>query len=305
MTGRQRPSRFRLLATPAAALLAGCVLSVACTAARAAYEVRIEAPRPLRDLLERHLDLARYQDRKDITDDQLQYMVETIGEQVTKLTATEGYFVPKATAQLEGPPERRTVRVKVEAGPRTTIDSVALDFTGAIAQEPKRIDALKKAWGLPQGAPFRQSGWDKAKEDSLAALQSKRYYAARQTASQARVDPDENKADLSVAYDSGPAYTLGPLDVQGLSRYPRSIIDHVNPLIVGGTIRPTGCRRWPRPSRASRISPTRSSTWATIRTIRSRRQCACGCANIRPTASPAGSVTAPIPARRWKGATSI
>lgn len=172
MTGRQRPSRFRLLATPAAALLAGCVLSVACTAARAAYEVRIEAPRPLRDLLERHLDLARYQDRKDITDDQLQYMVETIGEQVTKLTATEGYFVPKATAQLEGPPERRTVRVKVEAGPRTTIDSVALDFTGAIAQEPKRIDALKKAWGLPQGAPFRQSGWDKAKEDSLAACRA-------------------------------------------------------------------------------------------------------------------------------------
>lgn len=151
MTGRQRPSRFRLLATPAAALLAGCVLSVACTAARAAYEVRIEAPRPLRDLLERHLDLARYQDRKDITDDQLQYMVETIGEQVTKLTATEGYFVPKATAQLEGPPERRTVRVKVEAGPRTTIDSVALDFTGAIAQEPKRIDALEEGLGPAAG----------------------------------------------------------------------------------------------------------------------------------------------------------
>lgn len=233
MTGRQRPSRFRLLATPAAALLAGCALSLACTAARAAYEVRIEAPKPLRDLLERHLDLARYQDRKDITDDQLQYMVETIGEQVAKLTATEGYFVPKATAQLEGPPERRIVRVQVEAGPRTTIDSVALAFTGAITQEPKRIDELKKAWGLPQGATFRQSSWDKAKDDNLAALQGKRYYAARRTASQARVDPDASKADLSVAYDSGPAYTLGPLDVQGLSRYPRSIIDHVNPLRVG------------------------------------------------------------------------
>ncbi|MFX5562649.1 hypothetical protein ABTD73_19555, partial [Acinetobacter baumannii] len=88
------------------------------------------------------------------------------------------------------------VRVKVEPGLRTTIDSVALDFNGAITQDPKRIEELKKAWGLQKEMAFRQSGWDKAKDDSLAALQSKRYYAAKQTASQARVDPDENKADL-------------------------------------------------------------------------------------------------------------
>jgi translocation and assembly module TamA len=236
MTGLHRPSRpsrFRFIATPVAARLAGCALMLACTAAQATYDVKIDAPKPIRDLLERNLDLARYQDRKDITEDQLQYMVETIGEQVTKLTATEGYFVPKATAQVEGPPDRRVVHVKVDAGPRTTIDTVALDFTGAIVQDPKRIDALKQGWSLQHGMAFRQSGWDKSKDDTLAALQGKRYYAAKQTASQARIDPDESRADLSVSYDSGPAYTLGPLDVQGLSRYPRSIIEHVNPLQVG------------------------------------------------------------------------
>lgn len=228
-----RPPRFRFLDARAAALAAGCVLGLAGMPVHAEYDVKIEAPKSIRELLERHLDLSRYKDRKDITEDQLQYMVETIGDQVTKLTATEGYFVPKATAQLEGPPEHRVVQVKVDPGPRTTIDSVSLDFTGAITQEPKRIDELKKAWGLQPGVAFRQTGWDKAKDDGLAALQSKRYYAARQTASEARIDPDESKADLSVAYDSGPAYTLGPLDVQGLSRYPRSIIDRVNPLRVG------------------------------------------------------------------------
>ncbi|WP_316654576.1 autotransporter assembly complex protein TamA [Ralstonia condita] len=236
MTGPHRPSRpsvLRMSPWRAAALAAGFALWAACAPARAAYDVKIEAPKAIRDLLEHHLDLSRYQDRKDITEDQLQYMVETIGDQVAKLTATEGYFVPRATAQLEGPVDHRVVRVKVEPGPRTTIDNVALDFTGAITHDPKRIEALKKAWGLGPGMAFRQSGWDKAKDDGLAALQSKRYYAARQTNSQARIDPDENKADLSVAYDSGPAYTLGPLDVQGLSRYPRSIIDHVNPLHVG------------------------------------------------------------------------
>ena len=239
MTGSNRPSRpsrpprFRFLGLPAAALAAGFVLSLACARAHAEYDVKIDAPKSIRDLLERHLDLSRYKDRKDITDDQLQYMVETIGDQVTKLTATEGYFVPKATAKLDGPPDHRVVNVKVEPGPRTTIDTVALDFTGAITQDAKRIDELKKSWSLQHGMAFRQAGWDKSKDDSLAALQSKRYYAAKQTSSQARVDPDESKADLSVGYDSGPAYTLGPLDVQGLSRYPRSIINHVNPLRVG------------------------------------------------------------------------
>jgi len=236
MTGRfrsARPSRFHSILASAAALAAGCALALACAPAHAAYDVKIEAPKPIRDLLTRNLDLARYQDRKDITEDQLQYMVETIGDQVTKLTATEGYFVPKATAQVDGPPDHRVVHVKVDPGPRTTIDNVALGYTGAITQDPERIEALKRAWELQQGMAFRQAGWDKAKDDSLAALQSKRYYAAKQTSSQARIDPDESKADLSVAYESGPAYTLGPLDVQGVSRYPRSIIDHVNPLRVG------------------------------------------------------------------------
>ncbi|NMG68334.1 outer membrane protein assembly factor, partial [Azoarcus indigens] len=66
MTGSNRPSRpsrpprFRFLGLPAAALAAGFVLSLACAAAHAEYDVKIDAPKSIRDLLERHLDLSRY-----------------------------------------------------------------------------------------------------------------------------------------------------------------------------------------------------------------------------------------------------
>jgi translocation and assembly module TamA len=40
--------------------------------------VEIDAPDALKGILQEHLDLARYTDRTDISDDQFQYMVETV-----------------------------------------------------------------------------------------------------------------------------------------------------------------------------------------------------------------------------------
>jgi translocation and assembly module TamA len=218
------------------------VLALLCAAlpAHAAYKVVVDAPDALRSMLSTHLDLARYQDRTDLTADQFDYLLETVGDQVRQLASTEGYFDPKTTAKLEtegeGEHQKRTVRITVDAGARTLIKRVDLDVAGPIAKEdPERIETLRKQWGLPEGDPFRQQAWDKAKDDTLATLQSERYYSAKLARSQARVDPEAREADLDVAYDSGPSYTLGPLEIEGLKRYPEKIIRNVNPLHEGET----------------------------------------------------------------------
>ena len=64
-------------------------------------------------------------------------------------------------------------------------------------------------------------------------MQQRKYAAARIAQSQASVDPDDQQADLTVQYDSGPRFTLGPLQISGTKRYPESIIRNVNPLSVG------------------------------------------------------------------------
>ncbi|QYY32263.1 MULTISPECIES: autotransporter assembly complex protein TamA [Cupriavidus] len=202
--------------------------------AQAAYKVEVEAPKPLREILENHLDLSRYKDRTDLSPNQFAYMVETVGDQVRQFASTEGYFDPVTTARVEGEGDKRVVHVTVDPGARTIIRNVDIKVDGpAATRSPEQVAEVQKKWGLPVGDPFRQEDWDKAKEDALVTLQSRSYFGARLAQSQARIEPDELRADLSARYDSGPAYLLGPLRVSGTRRYPEQIIYNVNPLNEG------------------------------------------------------------------------
>ncbi|WP_373378371.1 autotransporter assembly complex family protein [Cupriavidus nantongensis] len=235
-TANTADSAGRAARRPAAramGVLGALVLALAAGAAQA-YKVEVEAPKPIREILEEHLDLARYKDRTDLSQDQFDYMVETVGEQVRAFASTEGYFDPTTTTRVEGEGDKRVVHVVVDPGARTLIRNVDLQVTGpAATQSPEQVAEMKAKWGLPAGEPFRQDDWDKAKEDALVTLQSHTYYGARLAASQARVEPDELRADLSAHYVSGPAYRLGRLKVTGTRRYPEQIIVNVNPLNEG------------------------------------------------------------------------
>lgn len=213
-------------------------MTCAASLAQAAYLVEISAPAPLNNMLKTHLDLVRYEDRDDLSDEQLKFLLDTVSDQVVQLASTEGYFSPKTTVTVttgqSSPPTEKHIRLIVEAGPQTKIDTVDIDISGAVAQQDQpRVDRIGKNWLLPSGAPFRQEDWDSAKNRGLETLQQHDYAAARITASQASIDPDRQQADLLVHYDSGPRFTLGPLEITGTRRYPESIIHNVNPLHPG------------------------------------------------------------------------
>lgn len=201
--------------------------------AAAAYRVEVEAPAPLDDLLSEFLDLARYKDRDDISSEQLQFLIDTAPAQVQKLTATEGYFSPDTRITSEGEGDERLVRVQVESGPRTLVTATDIEITGAAASDAPLAAGLRADWALPSGQPFLQSDWARAKQEGLQRLQQRRYAGAALVHSEARIDADASRAELAVEYDSGPAYTLGALDISGTRRYPAEIIEHVNPLVAG------------------------------------------------------------------------
>ncbi|MDY7579811.1 autotransporter assembly complex family protein [Herbaspirillum sp. RTI4] len=204
---------------------------------QAAYQVELQAPAPLESILKDFLDLSRYQDRDDISEEQLRYLIDTAPAQVTQLSSTEGYFSPITKIALEETdPKRRVVRISIDPGPLTHISDVLIGLTGAAQQDdPEQQQTIRKKWPLASGAPFRQEDWDNAKNSSLQALQTQRYAAARIARSEARIDPEQQSARLEVDFDSGPAFTLGPLEITGLRRYPASIIRNVSPLLPGET----------------------------------------------------------------------
>nr|WP_245621107.1 autotransporter assembly complex family protein [Paraburkholderia ferrariae] len=199
------------------------------------YDVQIDAtPRELKKLLEAHLDIARFSTRKDVSDDQFGFLVTATPQQVRDLASTDGYFSPVVRTDVRTVNGKRTVRVSVDPGPRTTISSVDLTFRGPVLTEDrKQENAARFAFSLHDGDAFTQSGWSDAKNAALKTLQSRRYLGAKIVQSEARVDPLRHDAKLSVTFDSGPTFTMGALDVSGPRRYPESIVTDVNPIRPG------------------------------------------------------------------------
>lgn len=228
------PSRIGTAGITARNCLLVCALLFVHASALAAYRAVIDAPAPLKALLTDFLDLSRYQERADMSEEQRDFMIATAAEQVARLAATEGYFSTKTTVNLEKDAVKPVVRVTVDPGKRTLVETLSLDITGAVAtRSPAQAEEVRRGWALRSGMPFRQADWATAKQEALDVLTRQRYPAARLIASQARVDADASQATLSASYDSGPLFTLGAVDVKGTKRYPESIVRNVNPLHVG------------------------------------------------------------------------
>ncbi|KWO77324.1 autotransporter assembly complex protein TamA [Burkholderia ubonensis] len=221
-------------AARAARILAGCLAALAALPAWAKYDVEIDAPRAVRKLLKSHLDIARFGKRDDVSDDQFDFLVTATPQQVRDLTATEGYFSPVVRTDVRTRDGKRSVQIAVDPGPQTVVSSVDLTFNGPVGSEdPKQEAATRFAFSLKTGEPFTQAGWDAAKGAALRQLQSRRYLGSKITASEARVDPRTQRATLAVTFDSGPTFTIGKVDVEGVRRYPEKIVTNVNPLSEG------------------------------------------------------------------------
>lgn len=211
------------------------LFALASMPAAAKYDIAIDAPRAMHKLLEKHLDLSRFAARSDVTDDQFDFLVTAAPQQVRDLAATDGYFSPIVRTDVRTiGAGKKTVTVHVDPGPRTIVSSIELTFDGPVrTEEPTRENAARFAFSLHTGDPFTQAGWSDAKEAALKALQARRYLGAKIVRSQALIDPHTRQAALTVAFESGPTFTLGPLDVSGVRRYPERIATNVNPLAVG------------------------------------------------------------------------
>jgi translocation and assembly module TamA len=195
------------------------------------FRVEIDAPRPLKSLLEGGLDLVRWQREERMTLGLLQRLVAEARIETERAAAAEGYFSAVVATAIERHEDVSLVRITVEPGPRTTVASVDLQFRGAVAaggeRNDRRIAVVRKAWLLAPGAPFRQADWEAAKRGAVGELARELYAGASITASEARVDPGERTATLRVELDSGPPFRFGSVRVSGTRRYSPSIIENL------------------------------------------------------------------------------
>lgn len=201
------------------------------TLERAEYRVEVQAPGPLRTLLETYLDLARFQNApatEGITPAELERLMRAAPAQARSLLETAGYF--SADVKVERDPAQGAVpliRVIVEPGPQAVVSAFTLGAQGPLETAAQGGDSsaleelatLRRRWPLQSGAAFRQSAWADAKNISIAQLRSRGYAAATWTETRARVDAPGNSVTLSAVIDSGPLFRFGEIRIEGLQRY--------------------------------------------------------------------------------------
>ncbi|MEO6408751.1 MAG: BamA/TamA family outer membrane protein [Burkholderiaceae bacterium] len=221
------------------------------------YRLEVDAPSALRSMLLEYLDLARFQ--KIPADDaldpsELERLRRAAPAQARELLETEGYFHAEVTVERDGvaapagPSSAASaasvaasapavegaaagplpvLRMVVEPGPRTRIASVRIDAKGELRERADagnaaalaKLEQLRSDWSLRSGDFFRQGAWSGAKSTSIAGLRAQGYANADWASTNARIDAPLNSADLTLLADSGPLYRLGPLRIDGTSRY--------------------------------------------------------------------------------------
>ncbi|MGV8891777.1 MAG: autotransporter assembly complex protein TamA [Burkholderiaceae bacterium] len=213
-------------------LLPLLLLSVCAHADILKYTVVLDAPSNIKDVLEKNLDLNRWHDNARLDAEQLQRLYRQAPEQIRTLVATEGFYTPTITSDITQQGSAWRIQFTIDAGAPTLVDAVDLTFEGAVASQPQTAE-LRSGWALQPGLVFRQAAWESAKNGLLRKLLLERYPRARLSETRATVDPIANTVALKVVVDSGPEIHFGALVIDGLERYPATIVSRINKIKPG------------------------------------------------------------------------
>ena len=210
----------------------------ASTPARA-FTLEIDAPEEVSTLLLRHLELLRYSELTDLSDNELERLLVSARQDTRELLATQGYFSPAIGIEQQAANTQinaRRVKLVVTPGTPTLVNHVHIEFSGAIVNDQAaqlQRQGIEANWPLGPGMRFTQAAWDAAKQQALRELTAHRYPAGQLSASLADIDPVSHSARLSLTLESGPAYRLGPLRIEGTERYDAKLVMRLARLAPG------------------------------------------------------------------------
>ena len=216
--------------------LTALALAAGPAAAKLDYRVEIDAPRELKQVLEKGLNIVRWRGDPEMDDERLKRLVDEAIRESREAAATDGYFSAHVQAQIDSSGEPWVVRLRIEPGERTRVTEVDIRFTGPATSDGEARPYMERArqnWPLRPGQPFRQDEWESAKRQAVRDLSSFRYAAAAVAASEARIDPETHSASLHVEIASGPPFRFGELHITGTRRYDDALVANLAPVHPG------------------------------------------------------------------------
>lgn len=201
------------------------------------YEIKLDAPADLKQLLEQHLEIISSKNNPRLNPKEFQRLFNKAPQQIKALLETEGLFKVQVESKLEQTPGKNIAYFTITPGAPVLIEQVDIQLQGAVVTQTDKpaqsLQALQDSWPLKPGMQFKQESWTQAKRQLLTKLLLERYPNASISSSQASINPKTNSANLQIKIDSGPLLYFGEIEIQGLSRYPQKVIRNINPIRVG------------------------------------------------------------------------
>ncbi len=248
MSSYPRPTLLKLLRTnrallarlPAAIALAA-LFALPAAARDSSYRVEIKAPRSLKKALESDLDLMRWREAEQPPDAELLTRLAHEAEtQSREILAARGYVSAEARAEVFTSELPMRVRLTVKRGEVVRVRTVDVRFAGPIAESPDPLDArvmdeVRAQFALKDGMIFTQERWLAAKQRALERVARRRWPAATISASEVRIDPVQSRAEIALAIESGPAFSFGEIEIEGLARYAPRRVETLRPYEPGET----------------------------------------------------------------------
>jgi translocation and assembly module TamA len=198
-------------------------------ASKSNYAFDIEAPSWLADAVRGSTLVGRWQRREDYDPIQFGGLVARLHDEVQAILQADGRFRGKVTVAAS--PGR--VRLAVQPGPQVVVAEVSVRIQGPAREDADAMAQIQGVPGLAVGQPFRTGAWESGKREILDTLNRHGYLRAALTASEARVDVPAGKVTLDIVADSGPRLAFGELEIEGLGRYDRGIVEDLRPFRPG------------------------------------------------------------------------
>ena len=184
------------------------------------------------DLFKEHLSLYARQKTPNMDADQIAFLVQETEKEVDQMARTEGYFNSQTKVLENG----NRYDIQVALGKRTIVDNVILVLDGKVLEDeelPAFYHDMFAEWQIKVGDPFRQEDWASNKSAVLKTVQKRKYPLAKITESHAKIDKENNSAELSVIIDSGALVRFGDVSIDGIKRYPEHIPRDLSPFSAG------------------------------------------------------------------------
>jgi len=227
---RARSPVLRRVHDLVAAIVVCGLLGVAPLANAANYELKVDALGELVEPIRTRTLVGRWIDDPNFDSAQMPLFLERAKTEAQAIAQPAGFFSATTEVSYEPGSDGRlpVVHIEVDAGARTTVNRFDLVLEGPPPAHKLR-ERLLERWPLPEGTFFRSAPWQSGKRLLIDALQQRGYIRARIVESEARVDPQNTTAALSVRIESGPRLDFGPMTIDGLARYDASIVRALAP----------------------------------------------------------------------------